>query len=108
MNATQLNALSAMLEKGQDNALLRYSLGNAYLEQEDYATATEHFAKAIEHDEGYSAAWKGYGKALVGLDNLQRAAEVYAQGIAIAEQKGDKQTAKEMQVFLKRVQKSLA
>ena len=106
MNTSQLNALLAMLEKGQDNALLRYSLGNTYLEQKDYATAVEHFAKAVEHDEGYSAAWKGYGKALVGAEDFQRATEVYTQGIAVAEQKGDKQAAKEMQVFLKRLQKS--
>lgn len=96
----------AKLANGQDNAMLRFSLGNAYIKQKDFATAIIHFSKALELDPNYSAAWKGYGKALAENQQILEAIEVYTQGIAVAEKKGDKQAAKEMMVFLKRLQKN--
>ena len=50
---------------------------------------------------GYSAAWKLLGKALVTAEPAQ-AAQAWRSGIAAAEAKGDKQAAREMQVFLRR------
>jgi len=95
--------LLSMLEQGQDNALIRFSLGNAYLNSKDYKKAIEHLALALKHDPEYSAAWKLYGKALVSAGNNNEAIKAYQQGIATAEDKGDIQAAKEMKVFLKRL-----
>ncbi len=100
-----INNFEGMLEKGQDNVMLRFSLGNAYLKQKEFAIAATHFAKALEFDPNYSAAWKGYGKALAENQQIQEAIDAYTQGIAVAEKKGDIQAAKEMKVFLKRLQK---
>ncbi|QKT05002.1 tetratricopeptide repeat protein [Ectothiorhodospiraceae bacterium 2226] len=97
--------LEGLLAQGQDNALLRYGLGNAYLQQEQHAKAAEHLAKAVEHDPQYSAAWKLYGKALVGAGRAQEAAEAFERGIAVAQARGDVQASKEMTVFLKRLRK---
>jgi Tfp pilus assembly protein PilF len=94
-----------MLASGQDSAMLRYSLGNEYSKANEYEKAVVHLHRAIEHDPQYSAAWKLYGKALVELSRNDEAMRVYEQGIAAAEQKGDIQAAKEMKVFLKRLQK---
>jgi tetratricopeptide (TPR) repeat protein len=94
-----------MLADGQDNALLRYSLGNEYFKQGDAAMAAEHLARAVQLDQGYSAAWKLYGKVLSELGRGPQAMAVYEKGIEAAEAKGDKQAAKEMQVFLKRLRK---
>jgi len=96
----------AMLAKGQDNAMLRFSLANAYFKQKDFATAAMHYAKSLEFDPNYSAAWKGYGKALAENQRIQAAIEAYTDGIAVAEKKGDIQAAKEMKVFLKRLSSS--
>lgn len=96
----------AMLTNGQDNALLRFSLGQAYLKQKDFATAVVHLTKALEFDPNYSAAWKSYGKALAENQQVQAAIEAYSKGIEVAEKKGDKQAAKEMTVFLKRLTKA--
>ena len=101
-----INNLESMLESGQDTALLRFTLGNAFIRHEKYAQAVAHLARAVELDPGYSAAWKSYGKALASLGRLEEAAEIYRQGIAIAHKKGDKQAAREMEVFLKRLEKS--
>ena len=93
----------SMLERGQDNALIRFGLGNAYLNSKDYTLAIEHLALALKHDPDYSAAWKLYGKALASAGNNDEAIKAYQQGIETAEAKGDIQAAREMKVFLKRL-----
>jgi predicted Zn-dependent protease len=97
--------LRAMLASGQDNALLRFSLGSALLKEGDAAGAIEHLGEALRQDPGYSAAWKLYGKALQAAGDTQAAAGAYEQGITVAEGKGDKQAAREMAVFLKRLRR---
>lgn len=98
----------AMLDKGMDNALLRYSLGNAYFAEEDYSQSVEHFKLALEHDPNYSAAWKLLGRSYIELSLYSEAIETLQQGIEIASANGDKQAEKEMSVFLRRAQKKLA
>lgn len=95
-----------MLAAGQDNTLLRFGLGQAWLKEGQPDKAVEHLRAALQHDAGYSAAWKLLGKALVESGDDAAAMEAYAQGISAAEQKGDIQAAKEMKVFLKRLQKA--
>ncbi|MEA3640954.1 MAG: tetratricopeptide repeat protein [Lamprobacter sp.] len=98
--------LEAMRARGQDSALLRYSLGNEYLKQEHTDQAIEHLAEATRQDPNYSAAWKLYGKVLTQASRHAEALEVLHRGIEVAEAKGDAQAAKEMRVFLKRAQKA--
>jgi Tfp pilus assembly protein PilF len=102
-----LDNFLAMLASGRDNALLRFSLGNAYLKQGDAVSAAEHLRRAVEHDPNYSAAWKLLGKALTDAEAWSEALAAYRQGIAVAEARGDKQAAKEMSVFAKRIEKQL-
>lgn len=102
--STQIQNLESMLEQGQDNALLRFALGGAFLKYGKYQEAAEHLAHAVKFDPGYSAAWKLYGKALQKQNKLTEARDVYQKGIKAAENKGDIQAAKEMKVFLKRIQ----
>jgi len=97
--------LEAMLAAGQDNPLLRFTLGNILLKQGRALDAAEHLRQAVRQDPGYSAAWNVYGKALQSLGDNESAVQAYESGIAAARQKGDVQAAKEMQVFLKRLTK---
>lgn len=96
-----------LLEGGQDNPLVRYSLGNEYLKAGDAPTAVRHLQRALEHDREYSAAWKLLGKALTEAGDAGGAITAYRTGIEVAERNGDKQAAKEMQVFLKRLEKTV-
>jgi tetratricopeptide (TPR) repeat protein len=98
-----IDNLQAMLKRGQDSALLRYSLGGEYLKAEDLEQALLHLAEAVRLDPGYSAAWKLYGKTLSALGRHAEAIEAFDRGIEVAESKGDIQAAKEMRVFRKRV-----
>ena len=102
----QIDTFIKLLEKGQDNALLRYSLGNEYIKVKEFMDAITHLEKAIEFNPTYSAAWKLYAKALTESEQIEAAMDAYQKGIVVAEENGDKQAAKEMQVFLKRLQKS--
>ena len=101
-----LDSLEAMLARGQDTALLRYGLGGEYLKLKQFDKAIEHLRKALQHDLKYSAAWKLLGEALTEAGNTDEAIRAYEDGIRIAEENGDKQTAKEMAVFLKRLRKT--
>ncbi|MGD2116780.1 MAG: bacterial transcriptional activator domain-containing protein [Chromatiales bacterium] len=103
--AMNVDALKKMLESGQDNLLLRFGLGQTLLKQGDSAEAIEHLQKAVEFDPQHSAAWKLLGKALAVENHQSDAINAYEQGIRVAEDKGDIQAAKEMKVFLKRLQK---
>jgi Tfp pilus assembly protein PilF len=96
----------AMLASGRDDALLRFSLGMQYLQAGDAARAADHLRRAVTHDPDYSAAWKLLGKALAQAGDATGAAAAYRDGIAVAERKADKQAAKEMAVFLRRLEKA--
>ena len=99
--------LEAMQARGQDSALLRYSLGNEYLKQEQLDQAIDHLREAVRQDPQYSAAWKLYGKALTQAQRPAEAIDALNRGVDVAEGKGDAQAAKEMRVFLKRAQAAL-
>ena len=96
----------AMLASGRDSPLLRFSLGMQYLKSGDAARAAQHLRSAVSQDADYSAAWKLLGKALAESGQPGEAAEAYRSGIAAAERRGDKQVAKEMAVFLRRLEKA--
>ena len=99
-------SLEKLLAAGKDNALVRYSLGNEYLKAGDPAAACHHLARALEHDPEYSAAWKLYGKALADSNRSAEALAAYRRGVEVAEKKGDKQAAKEMRVFARRIERA--
>lgn len=107
MTGSTLANLLKMLDAGRDDALLRFSIGGEYLKAGDAAAAARHLRAAVEHDPGYSAAWKQLGRALETSDALQEALGAYREGLAVAESKGDKQAAKEMAVFARRIERKL-
>ena len=100
--------LEKLLGTPRDGALLRFSLGNEYLKQGDVESALSHLRAAVEKDPGYSAAWKALGRALTDAGQAAEALAAYREGIAVAERKGDKQAAKEMTVYARRLEKQLA
>lgn len=98
-----INTLEAMLKSGQDTALLRFALGQAFMRHQKYDQAVVHFARAVELDPDYSAAWKNYARALEQSERVNDAIKAYKKGIKVSEKKGDMQAAREMRVFLGRL-----
>jgi len=102
----RIESLQKMLDGPRDGALLRFSLGNEYLKEGDPAEAAKCFRAAVDRDPHYSAAWKALGKALAESRQAEAARQAYAQGIEVAEARGDIQAAKEMTVFMRRLDKA--
>ncbi|MBZ0104761.1 MAG: hypothetical protein K8H84_03935 [Sulfuricella denitrificans] len=107
MSTSVIQNLEKMLASGKESALLRFSLGNEYLKEAVPDVAAVHLQRAVELDPAYSAAWKLLGKALLGAGQKPEALAAYRQGIVVAEGRGDKQAAKEMTVFARRIEKAL-
>jgi predicted Zn-dependent protease len=105
--APALSSFERMLAAGRDGALLRYSLGNEYLKAGEPAKAAEHLARAVALDARYTAAWKLLGRALQEGGDAPGSMAAYRSGIAVAQRKGDKQAGREMEVFVRRLEKAL-
>ncbi|MSQ73133.1 MAG: tetratricopeptide repeat protein [Betaproteobacteria bacterium] len=97
--------LEKLLGTSRDNALLRYSLGAEYLKEGDFAKAAAHLREALQRDPGYSAAWKLLGKTLAETGDVEGAIDAYEKGIVAAGERGDRQAAKEMTLFARRLAK---
>ncbi|MET0330825.1 MAG: hypothetical protein ABW154_05275 [Dyella sp.] len=106
MNPLALIAnLRTQLDGPRDGALLRFSLGQALLDIDERAEALTHLQRAVSMDADYSAAWKLLGKALLADQQPEAAADAWQHGLDAAQRRGDKQAEKEMQVFLRRLQR---
>ena len=103
--STMIKQLEQLLERGKDSALLRYSLGSEYAKAQQWEKAIAQFGAALEHDPHYSAAWKLYAKSLAQAERFEEARQAYSQGILVAKEHGDLQAAKEMGVFLRRLER---
>lgn len=100
-----ISALQKMIDDGRDSAMLRLSLGTALQQRGDLEAAQSHLQAAVTIDPLYSAAWKALGKVALELGDRERARAAWTRGIDAAVKRGDKQAQKEMQVFLKRLDK---
>lgn len=96
-------SLEKLIADGKDSATLRFALGTAYLKLEKMTHAIRHLDAAVEMNPGYSAAWKLLGKAYASTEQTEEARRSYERGIAVALERGDAQAAREMQVFLRRL-----
>lgn len=92
----------------RDGALLRYALGTAWRDAGDLPAAIDALRRALTFDPLYSAAWKQLGAACMAAGQLTDAADAWRHGIDAARQRGDRQAEKEMQVFLRRLEKAQA
>lgn len=102
-----ITSLEALIARGRDGPAVRFGLGKAYLERSDAAASRRHLEQAVALDPSYSAAWKLLGKARAAGGDPGGAADAYRHGIAAATAKGDRQAAKEMEVFLRRIERGL-
>lgn len=101
---TPLEAFEELAVKAPENVVVRYSLGREYLKLKRYAEAERELREALRLKPDYSAAYRELGKSLVGLERLDEAREIYTKGAEVACEKGDLQTQREIEVFLRRLE----
>ena len=104
--SARLDSLRALCGGPRDGALLRVALANALIDEDANVDAIAELRRALEFDPDYSAAWKQLGRLLAESGDAIAAIETYRSGIAAAQKRGDKQAEKEMQVFLRRLEKN--
>ena len=100
-----IDKLEALLASGRDSPDLRFALANAWLKAGDAERAIAHAGFAVQLKPDYSAAWRLLGQAQIAAGKNNDAATSFEQGIEAAEKAGDRQASKEMQVFLRRLQR---
>ena len=105
MDTERLRQFQELIALEPHDTVLRFGLGELYIEAGDFTSAAEQFAEIVRLDPQYSAAYRYLGQAYAALDRDTEAEAVFQRGIAVAEARGDLQTAKEMQVFLRRLSK---
>ncbi|NLA51990.1 MAG: tetratricopeptide repeat protein [Alcaligenaceae bacterium] len=101
-----IERLEKMLAAGNDNLLLRYSLGKAYADIESYDQAITHLEQAVIFDPLHSSSWFWLGRINYEHGKLDEAEEKLNKAVQVATEKGDMQTVKMAQVFLRRVEKA--
>ena len=82
--------------------------GVTEITETEFEPAIAHLNAAVEKDPGYSAAWKLLARALTEHGRTDEALAAYRKGIEVAQGKGDRQAAKEMTVFARRLEKAIA
>ena len=107
MSDALIARLRALCGTPRDGALLRFSLGNVLLAAGQAGEAAVELRRATQFDPNYSAAWKLLGRALVEAGDRPAARHAWDEGIAAANRAGDVQARKEMQVFLRRLDKQI-
>ena len=99
----RIQELRELLADEPDDTLLNLTLGQEYLAAGEPASALPHLEKVVAVDPRYTVAYRYLGTALDELGRPDDAARAWEQGIKVADQTGDIQAGKEMQVFLTRL-----
>jgi len=94
-----------LLEKDPGNPMVLYSIGNELFKEGCYAEARDHLRRAVENKPDYSVAYRMLGRAHYELREDNEARSVFLKGKEVAQENGDLQTVKEIDVFLRRLQK---
>ena len=95
-----------VLEIMPDDPVVRFGLAGAYLDAGEAASAVAEYAEAIRLKPDYTAAHRGLGRALERAGRSAEAIAAYARGLDVAGRTGDLQTKKEIEVFLRRLEKA--
>ncbi len=95
--------LEKLLEKDPRDATGFFMLGKLCLDSGRNEQAADAFEKCTELKPDYSAAWRFAGDCYRKAGQDDRARELYERGIAVAQDRGDLQTAREMEAFLRKL-----
>jgi len=94
-----------LLQRDPRNPMVLYSLGNELFKEGRYGEARDHLQGALENKPDYSVAYRMLGRAHYELHEDTEAKSIFMKGKDVARENGDLQTVKEIDVFLRRLQK---
>jgi len=105
MNASRSDMFRKLLERDPRNPMVLYSLGNELFKEGRYEDARDHLRRAVGNKPDYSVAYRMLGRAHYELHENTEARNVFLKGKEVARENGDLQTVKEIDVFLRRLEK---
>lgn len=105
MNASRSDIFRKLLERDPSNPMVLYSLGNELFKEGHYVEARDHLRLAVENKPDYSVAYRMLGRSHYELCENSEARIVFLKGKEVAQGNGDLQTVKEIDVFMRRLQK---
>ena len=92
--------LEKLLGAEPDDVFLNFALAMELAKGESKEAALERFARVIELDADYVAAYHQQGRLLIGLGRIDEARRALAAGVAAAQRVGDGHTASQMTELL--------
>ena len=108
METPRTETFRKLLEKDPDNPMILCSLGIELFKEGLYPEAREHLTRAVEYKPDYSVAYRMLGRTHFELRENAAAGRVFAKGREVAQENGDLQTVKEIDVFRRRLEKRAA
>jgi len=104
--ADRIAEFKEVAELMPDDPVVRFGHAGAYLDAGQPENAVDEYREAIRLKPDYSAAHRGLGRALERAGRIGEARAAYQQGLEVATRNGDLQTVKEIEVFLRRLEKA--
>jgi Flp pilus assembly protein TadD len=104
LEPSRLEQFRQIVDLDPDDYFSHFGYASELVQAGRHREAVREFREAIRLKPDYSAAIRDLGRALEKIGAIDEAMQTYREGIPIAERNGDLQTAKEMQVFLKRLE----
>ena len=105
METSRTDMFRRLLERDPDNSMILYSLGNELFKEKKYSEAKEYLRRAVQNKPDYSVAYRTVGRTLYELHEDADARRVFVEGREIAQKNGDLQTVREIDVFVRRLEK---
>lgn len=105
MESSRADMFRRLLERDPENPMVLYSLGNELFKEKKYDEAREYLGRAVRNKPDYSVAYRMLGRTLYELGEDTEARRVFTEGREVAERNGDLQTVKEINVFVRRLDK---
>jgi predicted Zn-dependent protease len=105
METSRADMFRKLLERDPDNPMVLYSLGNELFKEQKYTEARKYLSRAVRNKPDYSVAYRTLGRTLYELGEDTEARRVFAEGREVAQRNGDLQTVKEIDVFVRRLEK---
>lgn len=100
----RMRKLLGMIEKDAGDPFLLFAVGMEHKKLGQTAEAVEWFRKTLAKDPGYCVAYHQAALAYEDAGEMDRAKQLYREGIDVARKKGDDHAAGEMEAALSMIE----
>jgi len=94
---SRIEQLHQFLKDDSNDSFLKYALALEYVRVKENDIARDCFLKLIKEDKNYVASYYQLGKLYESLNEVEKAMEIYKNGIEIAKKIKDTKTLSELQ-----------